>query len=247
MSVEIQIGGNHMVHSEIKISSRFCGPIDSANGGYTSGLLAGAVEGTTEVTLRHPPPINKPMEIKQTQENNFVLFEKDRIIAEAKAAELDLVPPRPPTMKAAELSTLKGEDIADHYFPECFVCGPNRKPGDGLRIFPGPLDDKGYLAAAWIPGDSLTDEKGHIRNEFVWSALDCPSGWAVIFEKMRFIVLGRLVVQIHTRVKPNNKHIVMGWKLSEEGRKIYAGSAIYSAGGQLCAIGKATWIEFKQG
>lgn len=234
-----------MMQSQIKISSRFCGPIDSANGGYTCGLLSDAIEGATEVTLRHPPPINKSMEIKQTDENNFVLYDQDRIIAEAKPAELELVPPQPPRMGAAEFSTLKEEDITDHYFPECFVCGPKRKPGDGLRIFPGPVKDKTYLAAAWIPDNSLSDEEGYIRNEFVWSALDCPSGWAIIFEKMRFIVLGRLVVQIYTRVKPNDKFIVMGWKLSEEGRKIHAGSALYSAEGQLYAKGKATWIEFK--
>jgi hypothetical protein len=235
-----------MMLSQIKIPSRFRGPIDSANGGYTCGVLSGAIEGTTEVTLRHPPPINKFMEIKQTEENNFVLYGQDKVIAEAKPAELELVPPRPPNFEAAERSSLKEEEIKDHYFPECFVCGPKRKPGDGLRIFPGPVKDKAYLAAAWIPDNSLSDEKGYIRNEFVWSALDCPSGWAIIFEKMRFIVLGRLVVQIYTRVKPNNKFIVMGWKLSEEGRKIYAGAALYSADGQLYAKGKATWIEIRQ-
>jgi hypothetical protein len=75
--------------------------------------------------------------------------------------------------------------------------------------------------------------------------LDCPSGWAIVIEKMRFIILGRLVVQIYNRVKPNKKFIVMAWKLAEEGRKIYAGTALYSAEGQLYAKGKATWIEFK--
>jgi hypothetical protein len=216
-----------MMQSQIKISNRFCGPIDSANGGYTCGLLSDTIEGTTEVTLRNPPPINKFLEIRQTEEDNFVLYDHDRVIAEAKPTELELVPPRPPSIEAAEFSALKDEDIKDHYFPECFVCGPKRRTGDGLRIFPGPVKDKAYLAASWIPDNSLSDEKGYIRNEFIWSALDCPSGWAIIFEKMRFIVLGRLVVQIYKRVKPNNKFIVMGWKLSEEGRKIYAGTALY--------------------
>jgi hypothetical protein len=82
----------------------------------------------------------------------------------------------------------------------CFVCGPKRSPGDGLRIFPGPLQDKAYIAAIWIPDNSLSDKKGNIRKEFVWSALDCPSGWAIVIEKMRFIVLGNLVVQIYTKI-----------------------------------------------
>jgi hypothetical protein len=234
-----------MIESQIKISSRFCGPIDSANGGYTCGILSNAIEGTAEVTLRHPSPINKMMEIKQAEENNFILYDEDRVIAEAKPAELELVPPRPPNIEVAELSTIKEEDIEDHYFPDCFVCGPKRRPGDGLRIFPGPVKDETYIAAAWIPDNSLSDEKEYIKNEFVWSALDCPSGWAIVIEKMRFIILGRLVVQIYNRVKPNKKFIVMAWKLAEEGRKIYAGTALYSAEGQLYAKGKATWIEFK--
>ncbi len=128
-----------MMKSQINISSRFCGPIDSANGGYTCGILSNAIEGTAEVTLRHPPPINKVMEIKQKEENNFVLYDQDRVIAEAKATELELVPPRPPNIEVAELSTIKEEDIEDHYFPDCFVCGPKRRPGDGMRIFPGPV------------------------------------------------------------------------------------------------------------
>ena len=234
-----------MIESHVKISNRFCGPIDSANGGYTCGILSNAIEGTAEVTLRHPPPIDRVMEIKQTEENNFVLYDQDKSIAEAKSEELELIPSRPPKIEIAELSTLNEEDLTDHYFPDCFVCGPKRKPGDGLRIFPGPVADKAYIAAVWIPDSSLSDENGYLKNEFVWSALDCPSGWAIVIEKMRFIILGRLCVQIYKRVEPNKKFIVMGWKLSEEGRKIYAGTALYSAEGQLYAKGKATWIEFK--
>lgn len=82
-----------MMKSQINISSRFCGPIDSANGGYTCGILSNAIEGTAEVTLRHPPPINKVMEIRQEEKNYFVLYGQDRVIAEAKPAKLELVPP----------------------------------------------------------------------------------------------------------------------------------------------------------
>jgi hypothetical protein len=63
---------------------------------------------------------------------------------------------------------------------------------------------------------------------------------------MRFIILGRLVVQILNKIRPGEECIVMGWTLSEVGRKIHSGTAIYSGGGQLYAKGKATWIEFKQ-
>jgi len=67
-----------------------------------------------------------------------------------------------------------------------------------------------------------------------------------IQEKMRFIVLGRLAVQIFNKVRPSEECIVVGWTLSEEGRKIHSGTALYSVDGQLYAKGKATWIELKQ-
>ena len=233
------------MYSPINISGRFCGPPDSANGGYTCGLLAKGVKGAAEVTLRHPPPINRDLEIKQTAENCFALYDQSKIIAEAKPAELELVPPDPLNLETAKRATIKEEDITDHYFPECFVCGPRRRPGDGLRIFPGPVEGKDYIAAVWLPDKTLSDEQGYIKDEFIWSALDCPSGWAIITEKMRFIMLGRLVVEIDGSVKSNTEFIVIGWKLSEEGRKIYAGTALYSVEGQLLAKGKATWIEFR--
>ena len=29
--------------------------------------------------------------------------------------------------------------LTSHPFPTCFACGTDREPGDGLRIFPGPV------------------------------------------------------------------------------------------------------------
>ncbi|MBW1897535.1 MAG: hypothetical protein JRI61_00585 [Deltaproteobacteria bacterium] len=231
------------MESEISIEKRYCGPLDSGNGGYTCGLIANFLEGTTEVTLRQPPPLDTPMRVKH-ENNKLVLYNQDELIAEAIAAELDLIPPNPPTFEVAKISARKEEDIKDHYFPNCFVCGPKRGEGDGLRIFPGTVKGEDHIAASWIPDSSLSDETGYIKNEIIWAALDCPSGLAIIQEKMRFIVLGRLAVQILNKVRPSEECIVVGWTLSEEGRKIHSGSALYSVDGQLYAKGKATWIEF---
>jgi len=232
------------MESQITIENRFCGPPESGNGGYTCGLLANFIEGTAEVTLKLPPPINTSLTVKH-EKDNVVLYNKDALIAEAVQAELDMIPLSPPTFETACTSAAKEEDLTDHYFPDCFVCGPKRFVGDGLRIFPGPVKGENYIATRWTPDSSLSDKTGYIKNEFIWAALDCPSGWAIVNEKMRFIILGRLVVQILNKIKPGEECIVMGWTLSEEGRKIYAGTAIYSADGQLYAKGKATWIELK--
>jgi hypothetical protein len=35
---------------------------------------------------------------------------------------------------------------------------------------------------------------------------------------------------------------VLGWSLGEEGRKAYAGTALYGDGGRVLGFGRATWI-----
>jgi hypothetical protein len=37
-------------------------------------------------------------------------------------------------------------------------------------------------------------------------------------------------------------HVVVGWPIGEEGRKRFAGSAIFTAGGGLCAYARSTWL-----
>jgi acyl-coenzyme A thioesterase PaaI-like protein len=234
-----------MMESQIIVENRYCGPLNNGNGGYTCGLLANSIEGAAEVTLRHPPPINVPMTVKH-EIDRLALYSENVLIAEAIEAELDMIPPNPPTLEAAKISTMKEEDVPGHYFPNCFVCGTERAVGDGLRIFPGPVKGENYIAAVWIPDPSLSDQTGFIKDEVIWAALDCPGGWAILSRKMRFIILGRLAVQILRKITPGEECIVMGWTLSEAGRKLSAGTAIYSADGRLVAKGKATWIELRQ-
>ena len=38
---------------------------------------------------------------------------------------------------------------------------------------------------------------------------------------------------------------VIGWKLGDEGRKHYAGTAIFDEDGDLCAWARATWIHLE--
>ena len=49
---------------EIVVDERFCGPPDSANGGYTCGLLAGVLTGPAQVTLRSPPPSGRALRVE---------------------------------------------------------------------------------------------------------------------------------------------------------------------------------------
>ncbi len=125
----------------------FCGPPNHGNGVYTCGLLAKFIERTAEVTLRRPPPLDKPLKVKHIVKDKVRLCDQDVVTAQAVTAELDLDPPEPPTFEVANSSARKVEDISDHYFSTCFVCGPQRDEGDGLRIFPGLVEGQNYIAA----------------------------------------------------------------------------------------------------
>ena len=37
--------------------------------------------------------------------------------------------------------------------------------------------------------------------------------------------------------------MVVGWPLGEDGRKLYAGTALFTADGELLARARATWIR----
>lgn len=232
------------MNEHVIIDRRFCGPPTSGNGGYTCGILANYVGYPAEVTLLIPPPLEVPLTIKKDQ-GQYILSDGDVVVARGVTSTVNITVPEPPTMDQAK-STVPGSDIFQkHAFPGCFVCGPHRAECDGLRLFPGPVEGCNYVAAQWIPDSSLTDSKGLVRNEIICAALDCPGAWAVFAERTRVIVLGKLAVDIMERMKENEPCIVVGWKIAEEGRKLYAGTAIFSETGQLYAKATATWVELK--
>jgi hypothetical protein len=221
---------------QILIERRFRGPNESGNGGYTCGLVAQFVDGPAEVTLRVPPPLQTPLTVERDGEAVRAL-DDGTLVAEAKPAAVDLAPPDPPSFGAAAGSALPDGDL-DSPFPECFVCGRHRAPGDGLRIFAGPLHDR-VVAAPWVPIEPYTGP------EFVWAALDCPGAYACGFGvgERGVIVLGRLAARVEALPRAGEQCVVVGWPLGEEGRKAYAGTALFGEGGRLLGVARATWIE----
>jgi len=227
----------------IIIHRRFCGPPDSGNGGYVCGVTAAFIDGTAEVTLRRPPPLERPMRVKRLNNGEILLQDGDAVIAEARSSRIELDVPEPPTYREAEAAAKGYIGFDHHFFPTCFVCGPKRSESDGLRIFPGAVPEKGVMAAPWIPDNSLASETGNVRPEFLWAALDCPGGIAVMGKRFRPMLLGRMVAVIHRRIKPGDRCLVMGWPISVDGRKHLAGSALFTENGTLCGYAGATWIE----
>ena len=136
--------------------------------------------------------------------------------------------------------------FADPVFPDCFVCGVGRRPGDGLRIFPGPLAGRPVWAAPWTPDPSVTDGDGRVRPEVVWAALDCPSGLAAAeaagLARDTAILLGRMTASLATPPAPGDRCVVIAWPGARDGRKLRAGSAVLGPGGEVLAAASAVWL-----
>lgn len=216
---------------ELVIDRKFRGPTESANGGYTCGLLASFLHGPAEVTLRLPPPLERPLEV--ATDGPLELRERDDVVAEAAQAELDLDVPEPISFAEAAAAALPEGD-KESVFPECFVCGWTRE--DGLRVYAGPVDGGGLVAATWIPREDV------VSPEFVWAALDCPGAYAVHFGQRGNPVLGRLTARVEHLPHPGERCVVMGWPLGEDGRKRYAGTALFGEDGRVLGSARATWI-----
>jgi hypothetical protein len=217
---------------QLTIEARFNGPDGSANGGYTCGRVAELLGGNAEVTLRSPPPLEKPLVVERGGDRIRIL-DGESLVAEAAPAAFALDPPDAPSFEQAESASARYPGFQEHAFPRCFVCGPEREPGDGLRIFAGPLGD-GRFAATWRPTV--------VRPELVWAALDCPGAIAVGFPDRGETLLGRFAVDIDDLPEPGERCVVLAWPLGEDGRKLYAATALYGQGGRLLAKARATWI-----
>ena len=214
----------------LTIDARFNGPPGSGNGGYTCGLVAGLVGEPAEVTLRRPPPLGRPLRFDGTQ-----LWDDDGLVAEARRAEVDVALPDPVDFADAVRASERYPGFEQHAFPTCFVCGPDRTPGYGLRIFAGAVEGRPVFAAPWVVPDD-------VGREFVWAALDCPGAIAVGFPTRGETVLGRVAARVDAVPEPGSRCVVVAWPLGEEGRKLYAGTALFSEDGEPLGVARATWI-----
>jgi hypothetical protein len=219
---------------ELVIDRHFRGPTESANGGYTCGVLASLLHGPAEVTLRLPPPLESPLEVDwQNDRQRVEAREGDALVAEATAADVEVEAPEPISLEEAAVAELPEGD-KESAFPECFVCGWARS--DGLGIYAGPVPDRELVAATWTPSAE------HVAPEFVWAALDCPGAYAVHGGERGMPVLGRLAARVEHLPHPGEPCVVLAWPLGEEGRKLYAGTAVYGEDGRVLGAARATWI-----
>jgi len=221
------------------VPARFNGPRDSANGGYTCGLVAAELgAGGAEVSLRAPPPLETELAVERDGEVVRV-SDGDAVVAEGRPADVDVgALPEPVDVEQAEATVAAGQErwTTAHPFPTCFVCGPGRKDHDGLDIYPVELDDR--WVATWTP-----EEPG-----MVWPALDCPTAAPIMSPgKDPPIVLARLGAVIDQEPAVGEPHVLVSWELGRDGRKREAACALFDAEGRALARSRALWIELRPG
>ena len=238
------------VTGSLTIPARFNGPPESANGGYTCGLVASLFDApVAQVTLRARPPLERPLAV--TRDGDRVeVRDSDALVAEGAPAELMLDIPDAVGPDEASAAVAIGQErwAAGHPFPTCVVCGPERDPGDGFRIFPAELPGREPLCAAdWTPDESVDDGAGRVRPECVWAALDCPTSAPVAnFATGPAMVLARLTARLGCPVLVGERHAIVSWPLEVDGRKRHAAAALYDSDGRLLCASRALWIELRQ-
>jgi hypothetical protein len=233
----------------LAIQPRFRGPPDSGHGGYTCGLLAAHVRGRAVVSLLRPPPLGRSLSLEIAADGVVTLHDGDELIAEARPAEaaLDVEVPAPVSPAEAREASDAYPGRSEHPFPSCFGCGPAREVGDGLRLFPGRVAGRDLVAAPWTPALSVAGDLGHVRDEIVWAALDCPTGWSFHghpeLPAGSVSLLARMEAVVDGAVLASEAYVVMAWPVSIDGRKRLAASAIVDEAGMVRARGRALWIE----
>ncbi|MDQ4095185.1 MAG: hypothetical protein M3174_03140 [Actinomycetota bacterium] len=224
----------------IVVPPRYEGPPGAANGGYISGLVARRIDGPASVRLMAPVPLGRELTLA-AHEDGWSLWDGDIELARARPSDRPAEPPDPVGFGPALRASLAA-DRTWHPFPNCFVCGPLRRMGEGMGLTPGPVEGRDLMATAWVPMPEVVGSRYMVPNELVWATLDCPSAWPVM-RAGETAVLGTLTAELHRPVRVKEPLVVASWARGIEGRKLLSGSALYSGFGDVVAVAEATWIK----
>jgi hypothetical protein len=227
------------------VGRRFNGPANSANGGYVCGLIAELAAPfygpEVTVTLHAPPPLDTELVLRAGRRRGHV-FQADDLIATVATSA---APPAalPPVPLESALLAEQAFSGAGHPFPTCFVCGPERAAGDGLRLRPGRLPGRpGEVACTWVPDSSVVDTAGRVPLPVLWGVLDCPGGWTADPVGAP-AVLGRMSVSISTAVPVDQPCVVVARLVERGERTSRNSSAIYDSQGRLAGTADAFWVR----
>jgi hypothetical protein len=234
------------VAGRVLIPRRFNGPPASANGGYTSGLIARYVGGPADVSLRSPPPLDTALELERTDDGELRLWHRDVLVAEGSAADPpDIEPPVRPTVAQAREAQRRHpwlEQGGRHPFNACYVCGASRHDGLGMHF--GDLRAHPDMTAALLIADETVphDPRG-LAPEIAWAALDCPSYVPALWHADTPSLLARMQAEVLEPIPLGVPIVAVGWLQRAEGNKHWTASALLDADGRLLARAGHLWIR----
>ena len=230
--------------TSVVVAPRFAGPPNSGQGGYVAGLLAREAGNPAEVTLRLPPPLERPLTVAAGAGGGAELRDGDDVVASAHAVDpidAGTVPQVHAADAAAAAAQALAQHRATHPFPGCFGCGPDHPTG--LHLLAGRVDAQpDVYAVPWIPAGDLADADGTVRPEFVWAALDCPTFGPLLADGLT-AVLGRMAVDVRRPVGAGTPHVITSWRTTREGRKHHVAGALSNDTDGATAFVRTTWIE----
>lgn len=207
------------------------GPAGSANGGIAAGLLGRLIDAPARVRLYRPPPLGRPMQVRESGAGLEALFEGE-VALTAVAAKLDLHAPSVTPEEAAAATA----PFVGHAAVTCVVCGPDHP--NGLHLFPGPVGAGPVHATTWAPQLWTADQEGIVRPEIVWGALDCPGAVMLMRHypaESMFPALGTMTAELSDRLSVGETYTVVAWPRGRDGRRLFAGTAIFGRGGKVLA------------
>jgi hypothetical protein len=226
----------------IEIPARFNGPLDSGNGGYSSGVIAALLDEPAEVSLRSPVPLDTPLAVERA-DGSVRITDGETLVGEGRSvSEVGVGEPAPVTVEQARAAMERYRGATDGPFCRCFVCGLARD--DALGVFAGEVEGRDVVASTWTPPEWTAGDDGLVCPEFVWAVMDCPTFFAAYLrQELPISVLARETAQVLAPVPAGQEHVVMAWPLENDGRKRHVGSAVCSAAGELLAIARVLMVE----
>lgn len=234
--------------TEIVVPRQFRGPPVTANGGYICGILSNAVGGRGSAMLRSGVPLDVPVTLVPTEDGGVSLTNAEGLVlGMAKPFEPGALPepPAPPSLEVALASQQASRFAEKSLHRGCFSCCVEREAGEGLGVHVGQIAGaaEGYGAGVWTPHANFADPDGTVPDEITWAALDCPGSMAWWLKTESHVgLLGTMAGEVLKKPKVGETYIVVAWAEKVEGRKHFAGVALYDQSGELMARGGQIWI-----
>ena len=196
--------------------------------------------------LRAPIALDTPLRVVRRNGIARLTGLDGQLIAEARPGDpADLpIPPAPPTLAEAEVAGRGFVGLSGPFHPVCFTCADALEEGYGLRVFVGRLHagEPGLVAGLWRVHANFAGPDGVARLDAVWAALDCPGSVAWVDQGGGAGLLGTMTCEILRRPAAGETCLVTAWPVQASGRKRVAGTALFSATGELLARSQQIWI-----